>query len=258
MTLKVRAFTAGWLTMPLGSLLEGERGRLKVPVPCYLIEHPKGRVLFDSGMHPAMRADAAARVGAASKYFTVHFEPGEEIGAQLEREGVAPGDVDVLVNSHLHFDHAGGNGQIPNARLVVQRREWDAAHGAGLADGSAYTPADYDHGHDLQLVDGEHDVFGDGSVVCIPTYGHTAGHQSLRLKLRGGVACLCGDACYLRRTLDEMRLPAVYHDREQMRDSLERLRSLRDAGATMYYGHDPGVWASVPQAPECLPGADGA
>lgn len=257
MSLKVRAFTAGWLTMPLGSLLEGERGRLKVPVPCWLIEHPKGRVLFDSGMHPAMRDDAAARVGAAAKYFTVHYEPGEEIGAQLAREGVDPAGIDVLVNSHLHFDHAGGNAQIPNARLVVQRREWEAAHGEGLADGGAYAPADYDHGHDLQLADGEHDVFGDGSVVCVPTYGHTAGHQSLRLKLRSGYACLCGDACYLKRTLDEMRLPAVHHDREQMRASLLRLRALRDAGTAMYYGHDPQAWASVPRAPAFVEGGDG-
>ena len=250
--LKIWAFTTGWLTMALGAMLEGERGRIKVPVPSYLIEHPKGRVLFDSGLHPATQTDPAARLGALSKYFTVHYEPGEEIGAQLAKVDVGVGDIDLLVNSHLHYDHAGGNEQIPNARLVVQRREWEAAHDADFIQSNSYLPADYDHGHDLQLIDGEHDLFGDGSVVCLPTFGHTPGHQSLKLRTGSGYKCLCGDACYLRRTLDEMRLPKVVHDAGQMHESLRRLQALRESGVQIYYGHDPEFWATVPQAPQRL------
>ena len=101
----------------------------------------------------------------------------------------------------------------------------------------------------MLTVDGEHDVFGDGRVVCFPTYGHTPGHQSLRLRLDDRTVVLTGDACYLRRTLDEMHLPAVVDDPDAMRRSLERLRALRDAGAMIIYGHDPGEWLHVAQAP---------
>jgi len=114
-TLKVYAFTAGWLTLPLGLFLEGEKGKLKVPVPCYLVEHPKGRMLFDSGLHIDTQTDFKTRIGDASKYFTVHFRPGEEIATQLEKLDLCPADIDLLVNSHLHWDHAGGNEQIADA-----------------------------------------------------------------------------------------------------------------------------------------------
>jgi N-acyl homoserine lactone hydrolase len=249
MTLKAYAFTTGWLTLPLGAFLEGERGKLKVPVPCYLIEHPKGRLLFDSGLHADTQTDFKKRLGEISKYFTVHFSAGEEIATQLARLDLGPDDIDFVVNSHLHFDHAGGNEQIANARVVVQGREWQAAHDADLIASNGYVPADYDHGHELQLVDGEHDLFGDGSVVCVPTYGHTPGHQSLKVRLGARELLLCGDACYLKRSLEELRLPTVLHDRAQMLDSLLRIRALRDRGARVYYGHDPEFWRDVPQAP---------
>jgi glyoxylase-like metal-dependent hydrolase (beta-lactamase superfamily II) len=92
-------------------------------------------------------------------------------------------------------------------------------------------------------------LFGDGSVSCLPTFGHTAGHQSLRVRLAGGDVVLTADACYLRRTLEELHLPPSMHDREAMLASIHRLRALRDAGARVIFGHDPDAWASVPQAP---------
>ncbi|MFP6748178.1 MAG: MBL fold metallo-hydrolase [Alphaproteobacteria bacterium] len=113
-----------------------------------------------------------------------------------------------LVNFHLHFDHAGGNHQVKNAQLVIQHREWHAGHDADLMAANGYVAADYDHGHDLKLVEGEHDLFGDGSVVCVPTNGHTPGHQSLQVRLAGGDVLLTGDACYLRQTLENLHLPA--------------------------------------------------
>jgi len=112
-----------------------------------------------------------------------------------------------------------------------------------------YDPRDFDLGHKLRLLDGEHDVFGDGSVVCLPTYGHTAGHQSLRLRLDSGEVVLAADACYFCRTLRERRLPRYVHDREAMLVSLDRLAALELQGARIFFGHDPEFWRSVPQAP---------
>jgi len=250
MSLRVYAFTTGWITLSIGNFIPGERGKIRVPVPSYLIEHPKGRVLFDSGLHPATQTDYPARLGEIARYYTIHFEPGEEIGAQLARLDVDKDAIDILVNSHLHYDHAGGNEQISNARLHVQRREWAAAHEPDQIQRNGYLPIDYDHGHDLRLLDGEHDLFEDGSVVCLPTYGHTPGHQSLKLAAAGREILLCGDACYLRRNLEELKLPPVVHDQPQMLDSLLRIRALRDRGARLFYGHDPEFWQTVPVAPQ--------
>ncbi len=252
MPLKVHAFTTGWITLPLGGLLEGAEGMLKVPIPSYLIEHPKGKLLFDTGMHLSMQTDARARLGRISARSTIHYEPGDEISAQLQKVDVAAEDIDIIVNSHLHYDHSGGNAQIPNARVIVQKKEWQAAHDPDLIARNAFIPDDYDQGHDVQQIDGEHDVFGDGSVVCVPTYGHTPGHQSLKLRGRRCEHLLCGDACYLRRSLDEMRPPTIAYDRGQLLGSLARIQEMRARGVNILYGHDPEAWESVPKAPAQL------
>jgi glyoxylase-like metal-dependent hydrolase (beta-lactamase superfamily II) len=93
------------------------------------------------------------------------------------------------------------------------------------------------------------DVFGDGSVVCIPTCGHTPGHQSLRLRLDGCEVVLAADACYFCQTLRERRLPRNMYDREAMLASLDRLEALEQSGAHILFGHDLEFWRTVPQAP---------
>jgi N-acyl homoserine lactone hydrolase len=90
-------------------------------------------------------------------------------------------------------------------------------------------------------------VFGDGSVVCLPTHGHTPGHQSLKLRLPGGNVVLAADACYFCQTLRERRLPRFVHDREAMLESLERIAALELNGARIFYSHDPDFWRTVPQ-----------
>ena len=249
---RLRAFTCGWLTGPRELFLRGEPGRLRVPIPSYLVEHPRGRLLFDTGLHPTLPADPEARIGAAARIFEVELAAGEDVAGRLEALEVDPAAVDWVVNSHLHFDHAGGNRCLPNARVLLQREEWAAARDADGIAANHYHPLDYDTGQEVVTVAGEHDVFDDGSVVCVPTPGHTPGHQSLRVRLAGGDAVLTGDACYLRRTLEELHLPSVVYDAAQMLHSLERLRALRDAGARIFYGHDPEFWATVPQAPVAL------
>jgi N-acyl homoserine lactone hydrolase len=100
------------------------------------------------------------------------------------------------------------------------------------------------------LIHGEHDLFGDGSVVCIPTFGHTRGHQSLRVRTEtGGDFVLCGDACYLKESLDTMTLPGIIADPDGTRRSFELFRSMQRGGAKIMFGHDLGFWADVPQAP---------
>ena len=253
MSLKVYAFTCGWVTGEFGRLMKGGKGDIKLPVPVFLIEHPKGRALFDTGLHPDCRHDPAGRLGdRLSSLFKIGFAPGEEISGRLEALDRDPAAIDLIIGSHFHFDHCGGNALIPNATLLVQRREWDAGMDPDTAQGHGYNPRDFDLGHKLRLIDGEHDVFGDGSVVCLPTHGHTPGHQSLKLRLDAGEIVLAADSCYFCQTLRERRLPRYVHDRAAMLASLDRLAALQKTGTRIVFGHDPEFWQTVPQAPAPL------
>lgn len=250
MSVKLYALTCGYLTGDLGHLMEGGEGQVKLPIPCYLIEHPKGRVLFDTGMHPDCQSDAAGRLGARiAALFSFHYHPGEEISARLAAIDRDPARIGIIVNSHFHFDHVGGNALIPNAVMVVQRREWEAGMDPDMAARRGFNRADFDVGHKVVKVDGEHDLFGDGAIVCLPTYGHTPGHQSLRLRLASGDIVLAADSCYFCRTLRERRLPRYAYDHAAMMGSLDKLARLEAAGARIFFGHDHEFWKTVPQAP---------
>ena len=253
MSIKLFAMTCGRLTGDLGRLMEGGEGRADLPIPAYLIEHPKGTVLFDTGLHPDCQHDPAARVGTRlTGLFAFDFYPGEEVSARLEAIGRDPARIEIIVNSHFHFDHVGGNALIPNAVMVVQKREWEAGLTPEIAAAHGYNRADFDLGHKLVEIDGEHDLFGDGSVVCLPTIGHTPGHQSLRVRLASGEVVLAADACYFCRTLRERRLPQRVYDRQAMLDSLDKLARLEAAGARIFFGHDAEFWKGVPQAPVAI------
>jgi glyoxylase-like metal-dependent hydrolase (beta-lactamase superfamily II) len=250
MTVKLFALTCGTVTGDFARLMDGGEGDITLPIPVFLIEHPKGRALFDTGLHPDCQHDPAGRLGTRlAGLFRIGFRPGEEVSARLEAIDRDPGKIDLVINSHFHFDHVGGNALIPNAAMLVQRREWDAGMDPDTAARRGFNPRDFDLGHKLRLVDGEHDVFGDGSVVCLPTHGHTPGHQSLRLRLESGEVVLAADACYFCQTLRERRLPRNMHDREAMLASLDRLEALERGGARIFFGHDPEFWQTVPQAP---------
>jgi glyoxylase-like metal-dependent hydrolase (beta-lactamase superfamily II) len=251
--MRLLALTCGWLTGSAGGLVAGATGTLRVPVPAFVVDHPEGLLLFDSGLHPEAQVDPERRLGRAAPLFTVELAADEHVGARLAALGVDPAAVRWLVTSHLHFDHTGGHASVPNATVVVQRAEWTAGQDPDLAQALFFDTANYDLGHAVQCVDGEHDVFGDGRVVCVPTPGHTPGHQSLRVRLDDGrEVVLTADACYLRRTLDELALPPFGWDLTVQRASVLRLRALRDAGARIVCGHDPDEWATVPQAPQTL------
>src|SRR5438105_972317 len=151
-----------------------------VPVLSVLVDHPRGRLLFDTGVHCQARLDPVGRLGAERvKRLTVKSREGEDVVPQLARLGLKPDDVRYVVNSHLHFDHCGGNEFFPHATFLVQKPEMDAARTPGGVPRYSPSPIDFDLALDYRLIDGDYDVFGDGTTVLIPTYGHTPGHQSL-------------------------------------------------------------------------------
>jgi len=249
MSIKLYAMTCGWLTSDADMMLAGREGKIHFPVPAYLIDHPRGLVLFDTGLHPQCQHDAQGRIGVMANLFQVHFRPGEDIKSRLEALDIDANKIQYLVNSHLHFDHSGGNELVPNAKIIIQQKEWEAGHIPELIHENGYSLNDYNHGHFVQKINGEHDLFGDGRIVTIPTFGHTPGHQSLKVRLDSGDIILTADACYLKESLTNLHLPRLVHDRLDMLNSLLMLRKLKRSGARIFYGHDPLFWESVPQAP---------
>jgi len=243
--MRVRGFCCGWLGADIGGLIDGEKGWIRAPVPAYLIEHAGSVLVFDSGLHPDVRDDQSARCRALAPYFNCDLPEGTDLSERLEACDVDPADVELLVLSHLHFDHVGGSGLVGDAEFVVQRAEWLAA--IADVDGETYMAADLNSGRRLRLLDGEWDVFGDGRVTLLPTAGHTAGHQSLLVWTDdGGELVLCSDACYLRRSLQALALPPHAFDRNAQLQVFERLHRLESAGARLLFGHDPEQWPTGP------------
>jgi N-acyl homoserine lactone hydrolase len=231
--------------------------RLTVPVSCFLIGHPSGRVLLDTGVHRQALTDPVGRLGEGrASRFRIRSQPGDEVVSQLALLGLGPDDIRYVVNSHLHFDHCGGNEFFPRSTILVQRREMEAARQAMAGAGNRYSPSpiDFDHPLDYKLVDGDHDVFGDGQVVLLPTYGHTPGHQSLMVRAgKGAEFVMTADACYTRENMDRDVLPNVLWDPAEMSRSVETLRQLRDRkGMTVLYGHDAGQWQELRRVPAPL------
>jgi len=220
--------------------------RMVIPVSSFLVVHPQGKLLFDTGVHCDALADPVARLGKrVAALFTLRSRAGEDVVSQLAALGVQPDDIRYVVNSHFHFDHCGCNASFPRAQFLVQRTELAAAR----AEPKRYDPKDWDLPLDYREIDGEHDVFGDGSVVLLPTPGHTPGHQSLWI--RAGSATqfvLTGDACYTHEHLEKTILPANAYDAALMAESMGKLRSLRDRqGAVLLYGHDAAQWNTLPR-----------
>ncbi len=232
------------MTSTLDGFLEGEDGDITYPVPVFVIEHPEGLVLVDTGLHAELTTDTS-RLGPLESMFSVDLAAESSVGPTLRGAGFDPDAVDRLILTHLHFDHAGGAAEIPNARVVVQADEWAALGDELLVELGIYNPADVDLGHDRMEVEGDHDLFGDGTITCLKTSGHTPGHQSVRVQTEAGTIVLCGDCCYVRRSLDNEHLPNFSIDRDQHLASIRRLREEQKAGATMVFGHDPDQWATI-------------
>ena len=240
--MKVEMLNGGWFTSAAGLWRRDDDldRQARFPVPAYLIETASERILVDTGLHPGAVADPAR-----------HYDTPDALGfVQLEQEASIAEQLDLttltrVVMTHLHFDHAGGLSLLPpTTPIVIQRREWEAAHDkAGVAK-NFFLPADYAGIDDrLVLVDGDHDLLGDGSIELLSTPGHTPGHQSVRV---GERLVIGGDVSHYASGLDDLRFPVFADDFDAQAASARRLRALRDAGATVRPGHDPAVLAPGP------------
>ncbi len=246
MTITIEPLDCGSLTTSRSMMEAGaDDQEIKLPVPSWLIHHPDGLVLVDCGMHADL-TDPGDYLDTVSLFFEVELATDQLIGGALNARGIDTSDIDVVILSHLHFDHAGGLAQIPDARVIVQADEWAAGTDDDLAAANTFIPADYRLGHDIITVDGEHDLFGDGRVNCLPTPGHTPGHQSVRVSLDDRDVVLCCDCAYFERTLSGGALPPLSYNPKQHAESIRRLQAERAAGAMLIPGHDANTFALLP------------
>jgi glyoxylase-like metal-dependent hydrolase (beta-lactamase superfamily II) len=222
------------------------------PYFMYVVTHPSGNVLFDSGVHPQMGSDPVARLGPAAASFQVQMTADDALDRRLATIDMKPSDIEVVVQSHLHFDHAGGLEWLTQATILVQRDELRFARNPPVYQRLIYVPADFEHELRWQQLDGDHDVFGDGSVAVISTPGHTRGHQSLIVRLGSGrTVILLADAAYLLSKMRERALPAVVWNPDAMVASWERIEALeREHDALLLATHDLDFRERVKMAPE--------
>ena len=226
---------------------------VEVPVPFYLLRHPDGVVLVDGGNPLAVAQNPRAHWGALADVFEVHMTEAQHCAAQLAAHGVQPGEVTHIVQTHLHIDHTGALGHFPDAAVVVQERELEAARAAEDPAQTGYVRADYDRPElRWQAVSGDTDLFGDGSLRLLVTPGHAAGHMSLLVTLPDtGPVLLTADASDNRAQWEGRAHVRALHSREQAARSLDRLHELAEkTGALLVFGHDPENWAELRRAPQ--------
>lgn len=205
--------------------------------PCYLIRHGKHWMLWDTGVDDRLASLPRGKEIAHK----VRGIAGPTLARQLEAIGVKPEGIMIIGFSHAHFDHVGNARLFPKARWLVQRAEHEAMFGDEPGK-YGFIPALYAsmQRNPTKLLDGDHDVFGDGSVRIISTPGHTPGHQSLLVRRRGRApVVLSGDIAHSLENFEHRRVPSFNADPAATKRSIERVeRLIRDEKADLWIGHD--------------------
>jgi N-acyl homoserine lactone hydrolase len=182
---------------------------------CYLIHHTQGWFLWDTGLTDAIAAKPEG-VKAANGF---EMKKPKTLVGQLAELGVKPHDIKAIAVSHSHPDHIGNVEEFPNVMLYVQKAEYEWPGELGVPRFKA--------DHPVTKIEGDHDVFGDGSVVIISTPGHTPGHQSLLVRLpRTGAIVLSGDLVHFKDNWDNRRVPGFNFSKEQTLASMQRIADI--------------------------------
>lgn len=277
-TVTVEPLLAGSLNMPL-PLMESPGGRFeglrllraqltgsppnRVPCPAFLLRHPSaGAILVDTGLHPSVGSDPAQNFGKlATRFAQPQLAPGEDVPARLRARGLEPGEVPIVVMTHLHMDHASAISEFPQSTFVVSEPEWVAATTAHRPLLQGYRRTHFDYAFDFRTIDYDRggidsyatfgrsfDLFGDGSVRLALSPGHSAGHQCVIARLREREFVIGGDVAYTKRQLDEGKPPQpAPQDAHNLRRSLQELRLfVREyPDAIVTPGHDAAFYASL-------------
>ncbi len=214
----------------------------------YLIRRAGAWLLWDTGIEDAIAEEPGGRVIAHN----IRGIVARTLAAQLSDVGITPADVATVILSHAHFDHVGNAALFPHATWRVQRREHEAMFGPDHAR-YGYAPLLYEGLKEakIELMDGDLDLFGDGSVRVISTPGHTPGHCSLLVRLaKTGPVLLSADVAHDRFNMEHRCVPTMNSDSEASRQSMERVDAIvREERAQLWLNHDIVQTATIPHAP---------
>ncbi|UQA63925.1 N-acyl homoserine lactonase family protein [Polyangium aurulentum] len=248
---RLHAFACGYAEIEDMALFGDESGPRELVAPCYLIRHPRGTLLWDTGVDDTF---AQTKGGVLDPRTRIRFRVETPLRDQLRALHLAPADVTYVAFSHVHGDHAGNAALFPASTWILSRRELEWASTTpppeSVAPGflSTYPRVK------MRLLDGDADIFGDGTVKIVATPGHTPGHQSLVVKLRrAGTLVISGDACHTHGNWQHRRTPPFNTDREESVRSMERLKGLVDAShARFVVQHEPDELDAFPRFPGFL------
>jgi N-acyl homoserine lactone hydrolase len=232
------------------SLPKEKAREITIPINMWVIDHPKGLVVFDTGNN------AAVSDGACKKYWDGGMcdllKPSQKredvIDAQLKKLGFSPDQVKAVITSHAHLDHIGNIKLFPKAVHVIQKKElYQAWWPEKFQRGPAFVMGDFDgpaRDFNYLELDGDYDLFGDGSITIISSPGHTLGHQSVRVKLASGQTMLMAqDAIWFKENLEGYPAGLNYSVKDY-NNSINRLKMIRDLeNAELYFGHDQDQYA---------------
>src|SRR6266536_2512835 len=262
--MKLYVFTSGELTIDKSALQTGAApGKIKIPVAFFLIKHPKGNVLFDTGNNDKIIQDVTYWGPLAA------MDPGRTpdvaIDAQLGKIGVKPSDINYVILGHMHLDHAGNVGKFPGSTVVVQRDEIENAFWPRPGTAGPYIAADFsmlrgDIGAPMANkqpvieLNGDLDLFGDGSIYIHRAVSHTPGSQIALVRLpKTGLVVLTSDVCYLKENLMKDILPSVglTYDPTGMLDAYAYIkRALDIEKGDVIFAHDAEVFKAHKHSPE--------
>jgi glyoxylase-like metal-dependent hydrolase (beta-lactamase superfamily II) len=220
-----------------------------IAVPCFVIRHPKGTLLWDTGLGDKL-AESKGGVDNNGTHMTV----AATLIDQLRALGLAPADVTYMAFSHFHFDHMGNANLFGRSTWILNRAELAWALGSPTPFGvdvdsfSAYKTSK------TLMIDGDQDVFGDGRVRILKAPGHTPGHQVLLIKLKSsGTVILSGDLYHLRDNRKYRRMPAFNTQRADTLASMDRIEAIvRNTKARFIVQHDARDFRSLPKFPVYL------
>lgn len=265
--MKLYAFSSGALTIGKGVLQNfGPMDPpIKIPVGFFVIHHPKGNVLFDTGNNDKIITDFNYWPKSMQGLDPVRT-PDVAIDVQLRKIGMSPNDIKFVVPSHMHLDHGGNIAKFPNSTLIIQKDEIDYA----MFPDEPYTgPFIREDAWVLRAANGSNnpnsmnmiirnqedfDIFRDGSVVVKYSRGHTKGHQMLIVRLpHKGTTILTGDNVYFRENVDKHIPPnlVLAYDPAAIMRSYDFIREMMaNEGADYFTAHDPDVFKTMKHAPE--------
>ena len=203
---------------------------------CYLIVHKKGSLLWDAGLNDAIGKEGIDMWDGA---FNLRVE--HSLISQLSEIGVDPLDINYLAISHAHGDHTGNANLFKNATLILQEEEYQAMFSDNAAD-FGFDPASYQELANNKIIklNGDYDIFGDGSIIIKRALGHTPGHQMLYIKLtESGNIMLSGDLYHFTKNREHSRVPSFNFNKEATIASMHKIEKfLQDNNAALWIQHD--------------------